>query len=189
MRRYHEVLKLGKQPNTLAFRISLDYPDPGKHDEGRGQGNFMMALRTAGALYRDGFRISIASRLHTKDDRNAMHLAYLPYLKQVGLPCDTRIISFPDLLRPFSQADVPQITENCMTTYKNEESRARFMCSYVKMVTKVNGKMGVYPCTLVDDDDDYNLGTDLRAAMDVRIMLKHHRCFSCFASGTSCSEG
>ncbi|MFT5496693.1 MAG: hypothetical protein ACI9TH_002093, partial [Kiritimatiellia bacterium] len=38
------------------------------------------------------------------------------------------------------------------------------------------------------DDIDYDLGSTLKESMEVRVMLKHHRCFSCFAYGASCSE-
>jgi len=75
-----------------------------------------------------------------------------------------------------------------MTTYKTAEERDRFMCSFSKMVVKKGGKMRVYACTLVDDDEDYDLGGSLGEAMDVRVMLRHHRCYTCFAAGASCSE-
>jgi len=51
-----------------------------------------------------------------------------------------------------------------------------------------NGRMRVYACTLVDDDEDYDLGSTLSESMKIRIMLKHHRCYSCFGQGASCSE-
>jgi hypothetical protein len=75
-----------------------------------------------------------------------------------------------------------------MTTYKTQQERERFMCNYSKMVIKKGGRMRVYACTLVDDDENYDLGATLSEAMKVRVMLRHHRCFGCFASGTSCSE-
>jgi hypothetical protein len=56
------------------------------------------------------------------------------------------------------------------------------------MVVKQNGRMRIYACTLVDDDLRYDLGEDLEAAMTERILLAHHRCYSCFAYGSSCSE-
>ena len=56
------------------------------------------------------------------------------------------------------------------------------------MVVKKDGTMGVYACTLVDDDSDYNLAPTLRESLQYRVMLQHHRCFSCFAHGASCSE-
>ena len=75
-----------------------------------------------------------------------------------------------------------------MTRYHTEESRSAFMCSYSKLVLKRDGRVRVYACTLVDDDEDYDLGGTLAESMVPRVMLKHHRCYSCFAYGASCSE-
>jgi hypothetical protein len=75
-----------------------------------------------------------------------------------------------------------------MREYHIQESRALFMCSFSKMIVKHEGKMRVYACTLVDDDIDYDLGATLKEAMKYTVMMKHHRCYSCFAHGASCSE-
>jgi len=83
---------------------------------------------------------------------------------------------------------VPFITERCMTTYHTEETRRAFMCAFSKMIIKKEGNMRVYACTLVDDDESYDLGGTLAETLDKRIMLRHHRCYSCFALGASCSE-
>ena len=80
------------------------------------------------------------------------------------------------------------MTENCMTTYQNEQSRREFMCAFSKMIVKRKGRMRVYACTLVDDDPAYDLGGTLEESMQHRILLHHHRCYSCFAFGSSCSE-
>lgn len=183
-----EIKKLKKKPNALRFRVSLDFPDPEKHDEARGSGNFMIALRTLKDLHEAGFGVSIARHQEEGEDVAAMDAAYQPFLEKAGLPLDTPIISFPELYRPGDDVEVPYLTENCMTTYKDEKSRTQFMCAYSKMIVKIDGKIGVYACTLVDDDADYNLAETLTESMDVRVMMKHHRCFSCFAGGTSCSE-
>ncbi len=53
---------------------------------------------------------------------------------------------------------------------------------------KQNGRCRVYACTLVDDDAQFDLGDTLRQSLDVRIRLAHHRCYSCFAYGSCCSE-
>ena len=104
------------------------------------------------------------------------------------MPTDINIVSFPDFLTPGETAEVPEITEHCMTAYQTAESRAAYMCSDTRFVLKKDGRMRVYACTLVDDDPDYDLGSSLAESMAVRVMLKHHRCFSCFAYGASCSE-
>ena len=186
--RFDALREFLKKPHPLKFRISLDYPDPQKHDAGRGEGNFFLALETARQLHELGFKISVARQRQAGEDMRRSDARYGPFLQKAGLPEDTVIVSFPDFLLPGSIAEVPHITESCMTTYHTRESRGKFMCHFSKMVVKKEGRTRVYACTLVDDDEEYDLGPSLKESMPVRIMLKHHRCYSCFAQGASCSE-
>ncbi len=187
--RMADILKLRQKPNPLAFRISLDHPDPVKHDESRGKGNFRMALRTLGLLHAEGFGVSIARLMEPEEGVEAIDRSYAPLLTEAGLPTDLLIVKFPDFLRPGSIADVPDVTDNCMRSYTTAAQRTRYMCGFSRMVVKKNGRCGVYACTLVDDDEQFDLGDTLRESLDVRIRLKHHRCYSCFACGSTCSEG
>ncbi len=182
------IRKLIDKPNSLKFRISLDFPDPERHDEARGSGSFSAALKSLGELHRSGFAVSIARHREADENVAEVDALFLPFFKTAGLPSKTTIISFPELHKPGNHVEVPHITENCMTTYKDEHSRAMFMCAFSKMIVKIDGKIGVYACTLVDDDTDYNLSSSLTESMNIRVMLKHHRCYSCFSAGTSCSE-
>jgi uncharacterized Fe-S cluster-containing radical SAM superfamily protein len=188
LNRFADVLTLRYQPNPVRFRISLDYADEQRHDTGRGPGNFRQSLAAMRRLLDAGFGVSIARQRGAKEDVAAVDAEFRHMLRQEGLPADLPIVSFPDFLPPRRVAGVPAITESCMTTYHTEASRASFMCAYTKMVLKKNGRMRVYACTLVDDDEDYDLGSTLGESMSVRVMLKHHRCFSCFAYGASCSD-
>lgn len=188
LKRMQQVKELKQHPHPISFRISIDFPDPASHDAGRGKGNFWKSMQTLAQLHELGFAVSIARQETPGENREEVNQAYLPYFRRMGLPDDLHIVVFPDFLTPGSIKQVPHITENCMTTYKDERSRAEFMCNYSKMVVKRNGRMRVYACTLVDDDPDYDLGGTLTEAMKVRVMLKHHRCYSCFAFGASCSE-
>ncbi len=188
LNRMQEVISLQEMPHPLHFRVSLDYPDPNRHDAGRGQGNFDMALKTMAHLHQNGFSVSIARQETDGENTEAVNAAYRPHLQQAGLPTDLHIHSFPDFMPPGALAHVPHVTEHCMTHYKDEVSRAAFMCHYSKMALKKAGRVRVYACTLVDDDADYDLAATLTNAMTVRVMLKHHRCYSCFACGASCSE-
>jgi MoaA/NifB/PqqE/SkfB family radical SAM enzyme len=186
--KFEQLKKLISKPYPLKFRISLDCPDPKLHDIGRGAGSFEMAINSLTQLYGFGFDVSIARLMKKDEDTQTINNAYQGIFKSCGLPDSISIIAFPELYKPESNVDVPGITENCMTTYQDENSRKTFMCHYSRMALKKSGKIGIYACTLVDDDDDYNLGTSLAESLKPRIMLKHHRCFSCFSSGTSCSE-
>lgn len=186
--RLEEIQELKNKPHPLNFRISIDYPDEQSHDEGRGQGNFALSWEVIKELNRRGFSVSIARQRKKDENTDEVDRTYHQYFKKARLPKDTRIVSFPDFLTPGTMADVPHITENCMTQYHDEESRDQFMCNFSKMIVKKDGRMCVYACTLVDDDPDYDLGSSLKESMDIRVMLKHHRCYSCFAQGASCSE-
>lgn len=184
-----EVVKLRDKPHPLKFRVSLDHPNPARHDAARGAGNFSRALDTLGRLHRAGFEVSIARLMQAGEDSAAVDRAYAPRLAAVGLPEDVMIIGFPEFHRPGSLPEVPEISETCMTRYLDSAQRAAFMCNFSKMVVRKQGRCGVYACTLVDDVSGYDLGPTLREAMGERVLLGHHRCYSCFACGASCSEG
>jgi len=83
---------------------------------------------------------------------------------------------------------VPHITEDCMTRHHTEATRRAFMCAFSRMAVKQRGRMRIYACTLVDDDARYDQGESLASAMSTRVLLQHHRCYSCFKYGSSCSE-
>lgn len=189
-KRMDEVLALRDKPHDLRFRVSFDYPDAAEHDASRGAGNFDLALQTLQELHAAGFQVSIARLAKKDEDTQAIDRAYTAQFRKAGVPDDTLIVAFPEFLPPNSHpGGVPHITENCMRTYHTEESRAAFMCGFSRMVVKSDGDIRVYACTLVDDDPLYDLGSDLSESMKIRIRLGHHRCFSCFAYGASCSEG
>lgn len=182
-----EVGELKHKKNPLSFRISLDYPDAEQHDENRGKGNFDKALQVCKKLREMGFEVSIARQGEAKEDMELENNKYRQVFQNYQIPEDLNIVVFPDFLPPGSQAEVPEITESCMTTYQSEETRSKFMCRFSRMMVKINHSMRVYACTLVDDDRDYDLGSSLKDSLQTRVMLRHHRCFSCFSFGASCS--
>ncbi|MBD1401847.1 radical SAM protein [Pelovirga terrestris] len=189
MNQMADVLKLADKPNPLRFRVSLDHPDPSLHDESRGKGNFKKALDTLGRLHQAGFGVSIARMMLPDEDSVAVDQSYVSFFRNAGVPDDITIVKFPEFHLPGSFPNVPEVTETCMTRYLGAEQRALFMCNFSKMVVRKNGQCGVYACTLVDDVTGYDLGPTLKSAMKERVMLGHHRCYSCFACGASCSEG
>lgn len=188
LKRLHQIETLAKQSHPVSFRISIDYPIEERHDAARGDGSFKKSWQSLESLRERGFKVSVARQVDADEDSDAVDGEYRRLFEQHGLPSDTRIVSFPDFLTPGSNPQVPFVTEHCMTTYHTEESRHAFMCAFSKMVIKKNGRMRVYACTLVDDDESYDLGGTLGESLDKRIMMRHHRCYSCFAFGSSCSE-
>ena len=188
MKRLQSLIDLPGQRHSISFRVSLDFPNANQHDLGRGSGHFNEAVLGLKKLYQSGFSVSVARHMEKGENQADVERQYRSLFLLNDLPEDLNIVAFPDFLPPGSIADVPHITTHCMTTYQTAEQRQSYMCANSKMVIKKNGEMQVYACTLVDDDEDYYLGNTLRESMEQRVNLKHHRCYSCFAFGASCSE-
>lgn len=187
-KRMKSVFDLKNKAHPLAFRVSFDWPDEKKHDRIRGDGNFRKSFETLRTLYKEGFVVSIARQSIKGENAEEVDDAYRQFLAEYEVDTKINIVSFPDFLLPGARPEVPEITENCMVQYLSEDQRDNFMCNFSKMIVKKGGKTRVYACTLVDDDERYDLGDDLLASMQSRILLGHHRCYSCFAYGASCSE-
>ncbi len=188
LKRLHQVATLIDQPNPVAFRISIDWPDEARHDAGRGADTFQQSLQAIAKLQQLGFGVSLARQMEPDENAAEIDQQFQSLVQDAGYQGDIRIVAFPDFALPGQNPEVPDITEDCMTRYQTKDTRQTFMCAFSKMVIKKNGEMKIYACTLVDDDDQYDQGRNLHAALNQRVMLAHHRCYSCFAYGSSCSE-
>jgi len=182
--RLADIVPLIDKPNSVTFRISLDYPDAARHDVRRGEGMFETALQSLAQLHEKGFHVTVARRYDEGEDSAAVEKAYQKLFAEAGVPEYTPVIAFPNL----EAEDTPEITEDCMSTHHTVESCEKFMCAFSRMVVRQKGEMRVYACTLVDDNPYYDLGSSLTETADKRVQLGHPRCFACFASGASCSE-
>jgi molybdenum cofactor biosynthesis enzyme MoaA len=188
IKRLKQLKPLRDHSYELHFRVSLDYADPARHDAARGEGMFAQALKGLRELYEMGFHVSVAHQKLPDMAEDAVAAGFGEVFRSVGLPEQLMLIEFPDFHPPGKQVPVPQITRRCMTDFHSEETRRSFMCSFSKMVAKSGGCTHVYACTLVDDDPDYILAQTLTEALQTPVSMKHHRCFSCFKYGASCSE-
>lgn len=188
LKRFDGLKRLQDNPHPISLRLSIDHIDPTSHDAGRGEGNFAKVVAGLKKLHDHGFHVSVARHMAKNEDRQAVERAFADLFELNGLPRDLHIVAFPDFLTPGSLPHVPQITEHCMTHYQDDSSRRQFMCAFSKMIVKDQGNMRIYACTLVDDDKEYDLGDNLNDSLQQRISMKHHRCYSCFAYGASCSE-
>ena len=184
IKRMKELEPLRGQENSVTFRISIDHPVKENHDKFRGEGNFEKSIQSLKLLMAKDFDVAVAHHYNNTECLETLAAEFALVFKQHGIQNDISLVSFPELEM---KTEPPEITENCMTTYCTDEKRKGFMCAHLKMIAVKNGQPGIYACTLVDDDEDYNLGTDLEKALAYRIMMRHKRCFTCFSSGVSCS--
>ncbi|MCH2175787.1 MAG: radical SAM protein [Lentisphaeria bacterium] len=188
MNQIQKVVQLKEKPFQVRFRVSIDYPNAEQHDKGRGKGNFTKSLKTIAILEQQGFEVSIARLQFQEENTQDVDQIYQKLFEKYQISQDTHIVKFPDFDTPNSSPEVPEITETCMTKYLTKEQKDAFMCNFSRMIAKTNGRLSIYACTLVDDDDQYATFGTLKESLETKIMLKHHRCFSCFAYGASCSE-
>jgi molybdenum cofactor biosynthesis enzyme MoaA len=188
LKRREQIRTLLECTHDIAFRISIDWPDAARHDAGRGRGSFAQALESLQLLHEMGFAVSVARQMTQDENPAAVENQYRSILSAAGIQQDIRLVAFPDFDVPGSHPEVPRVTRNCMTRFQTEATRNEFMCAFSKMIVKQQGKMRVYACTLVDDDPAYDLGGDLQESLKERITMQHHRCYTCFAYGASCSE-
>ena len=188
LKRLKQIEPLRQAAHPLHFRVSLDHFDAAKHDIGRGDGMFAMALQGLKKLHEMGFALSVANQVLAGIEPSIAAKKFTQVFHEAGLPEDMQRIEFPEFHPPASEQSTPQITQNCMTSFHTEQSRRDFMCAFSRMVVKIEGHTKVYACTLVDDDTDYALGDTLTESLQVPVSMKHHRCYSCFQFGASCSE-
>jgi sulfatase maturation enzyme AslB (radical SAM superfamily) len=188
LKRLHQLKSIQQNPHPVSFRISIDWPDRERHELGRGVGTFDQSLESIVRLQALGFGVSLARQAEPAEDAARVDQQFQELIQSAGYKGKLRIVAFPDFSLPGSNPVVPGITEDCMTRYQTEDSRRQFMCAFSKMIISKAGRLRVYACTLVDDDEEYDQGSSLRTALQQRVMLKHHRCYSCFKYGSSCSE-
>lgn len=135
-----------------------------------------------------GFALSVANQVLADMSSEEVTKQFAAVFRAAGLPEDLPRIEFPEFYPPETEVSAPQITQNCMADFQTEKSRRDFMCAFSRMVVKRDGECQVFACTLVDDDADYVLGKTLSESLQVPVSMKHHRCYSCFRFGASCSE-
>ena len=188
IKRITQLAPLRERIHKLRFRVSLDHFEASQHDAGRGEGMFAMALEGLRKLHEMGFALSVANQVIADLPTSEVARQFSAVSRAAGLPEDLPRIEFPEFYPPATEVSAPQITQSCMADYQTEQSRREFMCAFSRMVVKIDGQTKVYACTLVDDDPDYALGETLTQSLQVPVSMKHHRCYSCFRFGASCSE-
>lgn len=188
IKRVKQLEPLRDRPCALHFRVSLDHFDADRHDAGRGSGMFAQALQGMRLLHAMGFHLSVANQMIADMSAEETARRYAAVFRNAGLPHNLHRVEFPEFYPPESVVSAPQITQNCMTDFQSESSRREFMCAFSRMVVKQNQRCRVYACTLVDDDPDYALADTLTESLRIPVSMKHHRCYSCFRFGASCSE-
>ncbi|PHS38818.1 MAG: radical SAM protein [Robiginitomaculum sp.] len=174
--------------DKMTLRISLDHYGQAQHDHERGLGSFASALKGINWLSDSGFNLNIAGRTIWNESEAKSRRGYGGLIEQGGWPIDTadpkQLVLFPEM---DAHVDVPEISETCWGILG--VSPDDIMCSNSRMVVrrKGAGRAAVLACTLLWDDDQFELGASLKQAR-APIKLNHPHCAKfCVLGGASCS--
>ncbi len=174
--------------DAMTLRISLDHYAEKHHDHERGIISFSDALKGLNWLSNNGININIAGRTIWNESENDSRAGYANLIKSHGWNIDTadtkQLVLFPEMDK---QIDVPEITTTCWDILG--VSPDDIMCASSRMVVRRKGspRATVLACTLLWDDDQFELGSTLRGAR-APIKLNHPHCAKfCVLGGASCS--
>lgn len=171
----------------LTLRVSLDHWRLDLHDEERGPGSFDETLVGLRWLRDQNIKIDIAARLRWNESDADMRTGFAALFEREGLAIDAdshaALVIFPEM---DARVDVPEITVDCWRILNKSPNDV--MCATSRMIVKRKGadRPAVLACTLLPYDPQFELGSDLAAAL-APIKLNHPHCAKfCVLGGGSC---
>lgn len=177
-----------KYPHTMTLRISLDHYEQDFHDKERGIGSFESAIKGINWLSENGFSLNIAGRTIWGEDEDTSRNGYAKLIHDhhwnINTDSSKQLVLFPEM---DDTQDVPEITTACWGILN--VSPDDIMCSNARMVVRRKGseRASILACTLLWDDDQFELGATLAGAR-APIKLNHPHCAKfCVLGGASCS--
>lgn len=191
--RHHEAALLALRArfgDRLTLRVSIDHPDPVRHDAERQAGSFAVALDGLRWLAANGFRAHVAGRAgFDPGGEAAARAAFAALFAAEGLAINAddpeALTLFPEM---DAQQDVPEITTACWGILKKHPDS--LMCASARMVVKRRGaaRPAVLACTLLAYDPAFELGETLAEAARP-VPLNHPHCAKfCVLGGAACSR-
>ncbi len=173
---------------AMTLRISLDHYAQARHDKERGQNSFKTAIKGINWLSENGFTINVAGRTIWGEDETTSRSGYADLIHKNHWEIDTnnpkQLVLFPEM---DSHTDVPEITTACWGILG--KSPDDIMCSDARMIVRKKGATNatVLACTLLWDDEQFDLGKTLAGARHP-VKLNHPHCAKfCVLGGASCS--
>jgi organic radical activating enzyme len=180
LRRSQQLAALARQPNPLSFRVSIDFPDEARHDAARGPKNFRKALHGLKLLREAGFDVSVACQRDPAPQAEVA-LRFARLFERHGLPATLPLVHLPELGRPFDAG--PPAAPAPERASPAASGTAPPCCSRGRMLLRRDGVLRLQACPLTDDDPRFDLGADLRTALQASVVPVHARCRTCLAEG------
>jgi len=181
-------------PDRLTVRITLESPDEAEHDAIRGRTTFAQTVETVRQLGGMGFVPVITAErplLHEQspEEIQRSYASLFP-----GMRIDVNLIE--NMLEMGHQVATmtaegqrlsPErfITTKCFGILnKTPES---LMCHFSRCIQKIDGRLRYYPCPVIYDDEQFDLGSTLEESFR-RVYVAHKNCYDyCLkGGGASC---
>lgn len=179
--------------NKLSFRVSLDHYDREKHDAIRGEGMFSRTVMNVKKLCAAGFKpiITATAVVYEGSDITSEEAEkkFIELFKADGSDVDVKILPYnlemgANLDRIEKQTPDVFISEDCMKSRKPSD----FQCHNGRTLQKIDGEMKVYPCPIIYNDKNYEMGKQIRDSLG-KVYLSHKACFDfCYKGGGSCTN-
>jgi MoaA/NifB/PqqE/SkfB family radical SAM enzyme len=176
--------------DRLTIRVSVDHYGRAVHEKERGRRSWKPTIDGLCWLAHNGFSLHVASRRLSGETEAEIRAGFARLFGELGIAIDAadpvRLMVFPEM---DATAEVPEITEACWEILgKSPES---VMCASARMVVKRKGagRPAILACTLLADDERFELGPTLSAASGA-VPLNHPHCAKfCVLGGGTCSRG
>ncbi|MEJ6708399.1 MAG: radical SAM protein [Amylibacter sp.] len=183
------LLALNAQfPNKLTLRISVDHYSAEMHDQERGKGSYVVAIKGIKWLQDNGFTMYVAGRTVWGDTDRESRAGYAAFYAEHGFDIDAEnpahTLLFPEM---DETVEVPEITTACWGILNKSPNDV--MCASSRMVVKHKDAdyLSVLACTLLPYDPEFDLGQTLKEA-EKSVKLNHPHCAKfCVLGGASCS--
>ncbi|MEE9273333.1 MAG: radical SAM protein [Robiginitomaculum sp.] len=174
--------------SAMTLRVSLDHYTKEGHNRERGANSFESVLIGLNWLSENGFSLNLAGRTIWHENEKTSRENYGKLIAQHGWSINKgspkELVLFPEM---DAHVDTPEITTSCWGILG--KSQDDIMCSNARMVVRKKGseRASVLACTLLWDDDQFDLGTTLKGAR-APVKLNHPHCATfCVLGGASCS--
>ena len=190
MKTASELLKLREEfRKNLVVRVSIDHFDRGKHEMERGVGTWETTINGLIWLSNQDFECRVAGRRFTSETEEQSRLGYAKLFSKHNICIDARdpeqLVLFPEMN---ASGATQEISTTCFGALNVQPKH--LMCSHSRMIIrrKSADRPAVVACTLITDDQQFELGSDLTRS-DKTIALNHPFCAQfCVLGGATCSN-
>jgi hypothetical protein len=172
-----------KHGARLRIRITLESPEPARHDAIRGRGTFAQTVESVRELAAAGFiPIITAERplLGTQSD-DEIRQSYQAIFPDIAIEVNLieNLIESGHQIQRLASLGATPASEVFVTTHcfgilqKPAES---LMCHFSRCIQKIDGSLRYYPCPVIYDDERFDLGPTLQASFQ-RVYIGHKSCY------------